>query len=136
MKKKFKNLKEVRKSIDKVDDFLVKLIAERELETLLETKDVTNEQELDKIKDFLNTNNKEVNDLFECVCDLSNELKSVILKNKNKQKELEEKNIKYKALIQSDEAIELTHKIKYIRTTVENLDHFLVKEGVKGPRNN
>ena len=30
MKKKFKNLKEVRKSIDKVDDFLVKLIAERE----------------------------------------------------------------------------------------------------------
>ncbi len=30
MKKKFKNLKEVRKNIDKVDTHLVKLIAERE----------------------------------------------------------------------------------------------------------
>ena len=46
MKKKFKNLNEVRKSIDSVDDRLVKLIAEREFYARQAVKFKTNKKQI------------------------------------------------------------------------------------------
>ena len=50
MKKKFKNLNEVRKSIDSVDDRLVKLIAEREFYARQAVKFKTNKKQIIDIK--------------------------------------------------------------------------------------
>ena len=110
------------------------LVEERELETLLEKKDVTNEEEIKQIKAFLDGNNDEIDGLFQYVCKLSEELKEVVKKNKEKQKELEENSQEYKELINSHKAKRLAQQIKHMRSTVVDLDDFLVKEGVKGGR--
>ena len=87
-----------------------------------------------EIRDFIENNNQEVEGLFLYVCKLCDELKTIVTKNKQKQKEMEEDNEEYKNLVNSYKAKHLAQKIKHVRSTVEDLDNFLVKEGVKGAR--
>jgi len=119
---------------NKIVSLQEELVEEKELELLLEGKDVQKEEELKEIRDFIENNNQEVEGLFLYVCKLCDELKTIVTKNKQKQKEMEEDNEEYKNLVNSYKAKHLAQKIKHVRSTVEDLDNFLVKEGVKGAR--
>ena len=119
---------------NKIVSLQEELVEEKELGLLLENKDVKKEEELKEIRDFIDNNNQEVEGLFLYVCKLCDELKEIVIKNKQKQKEMEEDSEEYKNLIRSHKAKDLAQKIKHVRSTVEDLDNFLVKEGVKGAR--
>ena len=119
---------------NKIVSLQQELVEEKGLEILLDGKDVKKEEELKKIRDFIENNNQQVEGLFLYVSKLCDELKTLVVKNKQKQKELEEDNEEYKNLINSYKARHLAQKIKHVRSTVEDLDHFLVQQGVKGPR--
>ena len=74
------------------------LVEEKELGLLLENKDVKKEEELKEIRDFIDNNNQEVEGLFLYVCKLCDELKEIVIKNKQKQKEMEEDSEEYKKI--------------------------------------
>jgi hypothetical protein len=65
---------------------------------------------------------------------LSTKLSDIVKSNKFKQNKLKEQNQRYNKLISSKQALELAKNVKYIRSTINNLEDFLVKEGVKGPK--
>ena len=65
---------------------------------------------------------------------LNNSLKTLVKSNKAKQDELKSQNEEYASLVNSESARALAGKIKHIRTILGQLEDFLVKEGVQGPK--
>ena len=107
---------------------------ERQLSDTLADKDAADDAELANIRQFLNTNSEEISLLHDVVKNINGALKELVKNNKLKQEELKAQNTEYASLVNSDKARDLAGKIKDIRTILGQLEDFLVKEGVQGPK--
>jgi chromosome segregation ATPase len=107
---------------------------ERQLADTLADKDAADDAELANIRQFLNTNSDEISLLHNVVKNINDALKELVKNNKLKQEELKAQNEEYASLVNSDQARNLAGKIKDIRTILGQLEDFLVKEGVQGPK--
>ena len=119
---------------NKIASLQSELEEERKLADTLANKDAADDAELAKIRQFLETNSEEVNSLHDEVKKINDALKELVKNNKSKQEELKAQSVEYASLVNSDQARHLAGKIKDIRTFIGQLEDFLVKEGVQGPK--
>lgn len=108
---------------------------EQNLSETLATRDATDGEELRKIRQFLSSNADEIASLHSTVTELETSLKELVSNNKMKSTELREQSAEYAALVNSDGSKNVAAKIKSIRTILQQLEDFLVREGVQGPNN-
>ena len=119
---------------NKIASLQSELEEERKLADTLANKDAADDAELAKIRQFLDTNSEEISSLHDVVKNINAALKELVKNNKLKQEELKAQSEEYASLVNSDQARHLAGKIKDIRTVLGQLEDFLVKEGVQGPK--
>jgi len=115
----------IREDIDnKIKEF------ERILESEVELSNKLDDNAETKIKDasdFFNDNKDLIEEQFDKLCSLENDICSIM--DENKQKQELDKN--YNELVNKEEYKNLASKIKKLNSKIQNLDFFLVKSGVK-----
>lgn len=81
---------------------------------------------IEECNDFLKKNNDIIETQLDKIISLEKNIKEVILKCE----EIEKSEEKLKSLIQKDEFVETAGKIKKMRSTIDNLNSFLVRKKI------
>jgi len=109
---------------NKIKEFERILESEVELSNKLDDNAETKIQEA---SDFFNDNKDIIEEQFDKLCSLENDICSLMEENKQKQ----ELDKNYNELVNKEEYKNLASKIKKLNSKIQNLDFFLVKSGVK-----
>lgn len=115
-------------NIEDTDYFIKNLETECEqqktLNLILKKKETA--KEIDDIKKFIDNNNSNIDKQLEKLINISDELKTVILENK----QLQEANNELKNLTNSKKYNDVANKLKSIKKTKEDIKNFLGKNGI------
>lgn len=115
----------IKEDIDnKIKEFERILESEVELSNKL---DDSAETKIQEASDFFNNNKDIIEEQFDKLCSLENDICSLMEENKQKQ----ELDKNYNELVNKQEYKNLASKIKKLNSKIQNLDFFLVKSGVK-----
>ena len=83
-------------------------------------------KEIDDIKKFIDDNDSNIDKQLEKLINISGELKTVVLENK----QLQEANNELKNLTNSKKYNDISNKLKSIKKTKEDIKNFLGKNGI------
>ena len=88
------------------------------------------DQNIKQIKTFIERNSGEINYQLENLLEISEQLKHTVSENE-KLKNNEEK---YDEIVNSQECNDVAEKLKKIKTVKDNINSFLLKEGIISPQ--
>ena len=101
---------------------------QKELNNLLKNED--HEGNIKKVNDFIAINNSQIDDQIQRLTGVISELKFVVEENKG----LEKTENRYDELLNSSEANNVANKLREIKKMKENINHFLLEEGIIIPQ--
>jgi DNA repair ATPase RecN len=113
------NPDEINKEIDEFND-------EYEKQMITSEKLNNSEQSLDKYKNFSKDYADKIHQQSEQLAFIANELPKLIIQNKERAELNDEMN----ELINSEEYVHLTQELRQIKTNVQKIKKFLLKEGI------
>ena len=120
--------------LNKMADLQNELDEEENLKVVLDDKESLSESDVEKMEKFIKNNKDEIQMIYDNALRINTRLRDLVKHNKDKQEKMKARNEKYNELVNSNESLELARNVKYLKSTLNNLDDFLVKEGVKGPK--
>jgi len=101
---------------------------QKELNNLLKNED--HEGNIKKIKDFISINNPQIDNQVTRLTRVISELKIIVEENKK----LEKTEDRYDELLNSEEANKIANKLREIKKMKENINSFLLEEGIIIPQ--
>ena len=118
---------------EKINNEILSLeeIYESQVERLNNLKEEDPAACIEKCNNFLDANNDIINNQLETIVELDSNIKKVV----EECDKIEEQEDKLNEMIKEPKYVELAEKIKKMRSTVENLNFFLVKKKISNYKN-
>tara|TARA_B100000963_G_scaffold342420_1_gene343248 strand:+ start:2045 stop:2482 length:438 start_codon:yes stop_codon:yes gene_type:complete len=111
---------------DEIDNQIEEFNNEYDKQLIASEKFKDSEKSLEKCKQFTRDYKDKIYEQAEQLNFIVNQLPTLIISNKEQSMHNQEMN----ELINSDEYVELTNKLRNIKTNVAKIKHFLLKEGI------
>jgi chromatin segregation and condensation protein Rec8/ScpA/Scc1 (kleisin family) len=111
---------------DEIDNQIEEFNNEYDKQLIASEKFKDSEKSLEKCKQFTRDYKDKIYEQAEQLNFIVNELPNLIISNKEQSMHNQEMN----ELINSDEYVELTNKLRNIKTNVAKIKNFLLKEGI------
>ncbi len=111
---------------DEIDNQIEEFNNEYDKQIIASEKFKDSEKSLEKCKQFTRDYKDKIYEQAEQLNFIVNELPNLIISNKEQSMHNQEMN----ELINSDEYVELTNKLRNIKTNVAKIKNFLLKEGI------